>query len=271
VLLALKNAAKFYQDGKIVDVSSEDLMATAKPYHTGYQGYAFVCYPNRDSTPYKQRYAIPECETIIRGTLRFAGFPEFVKVLVDIGFLSDAERDFLTGDKNLTWKEATAKILGSDSNAYKDLVWAISSKTKFADNAEKARILEGLKWIGVFGDEIVDKKGNPLDTLCAVLEKKMQFEDGERDLVMLQHRFEIEHQDGSKETRTSTLVENGDPKGYSAMAKLVGVPCGVATLMVLDGRINKKGVHAPMDPELNKPIMEELKEKYGIYLKEKTI
>ena len=47
---------------------------------------------------------------------------------------------------------------------------------------------------------------------------------------MLQHKFEIEHKDGSKETRTSTLCEYGAPigsGGYSAMAKLVGVPCGV--------------------------------------------
>lgn len=51
MLLALKNAAKYYKDGKIVEVASEDLMATAKPYHTGFQGYAFVAYPNRDSTP----------------------------------------------------------------------------------------------------------------------------------------------------------------------------------------------------------------------------
>ena len=32
VLLALRNAAKYWQDGQIVDVKSEDLMATAKPY-----------------------------------------------------------------------------------------------------------------------------------------------------------------------------------------------------------------------------------------------
>jgi len=51
----------------------------------------------------------------------------------------------------------------------------------------------------------------------------MQFEDGERDFVMLRHKFEIEHKDGSKETRTSTRCEYCDPKGYSAMAKLVGV------------------------------------------------
>ncbi len=131
VLLALKNAAKYYKDGQTVEVSSEELMATAKPFHTGYQGYAFVAYPNRDSTPYRERYAIPECQTIIRGTLRYAGFPEFVKVLVDIGFLSDKEVDFLKDDKNLTWKEATAKTLGSSSNGFDDLVWAISSKTSF--------------------------------------------------------------------------------------------------------------------------------------------
>lgn len=43
---------------------------------------------------------------------------------------------------------------------------------------------------------------------------------------MLQHKFEIENKDGSRETRTSTLAEYGAPTGsggYSAMAKLVGI------------------------------------------------
>lgn len=47
---------------------------------------------------------------------------------------------------------------------------------------------------------------------------------------MLQHKFEIENKDGSKETRTSTLCEYGAPVGsggYSAMAKLVGVTCAI--------------------------------------------
>jgi saccharopine dehydrogenase (NADP+, L-glutamate forming) len=51
---------------------------------------------------------------------------------VDIGLLSDVETDFLKNDGNLTWKECTAKILGSKSNAYDDLVWGISSKTQFS-------------------------------------------------------------------------------------------------------------------------------------------
>ena len=49
-------------------------------------------------------------------------------------------------------------------------------------------------------------------------------------IKLLQHKFEIEHKDGRKETKTSTLCEYGAPAGsgrYSAMEKLVGIPCGV--------------------------------------------
>ncbi|KAF2456520.1 Apo Saccharopine reductase [Lineolata rhizophorae] len=271
VLLALRNSASFYQGGKIVNVAGHDLMATAKPYHI-YPGFAFVAYPNRDSTPYKERYNIPEAETIIRGTLRYQGFPEFVKVLVDIGFLSDKDQSFLK--ESITWKEATQKILGSTSSSENDLLWAISSKTTFKDNDEKNRVVAGLKWLGIFSDSKITPKGNPLDTLCATLEEKMQFEKGERDLVMLQHKFEIENKDGSRETRTSTLCEYGAPTGsggYSAMAKLVGIPCGVAVKQVLDGTISDKGILAPMNSKINDPLMKELKEKYGIECKEKVI
>lgn len=268
VLLALRNAAKYWKDGKVVDVASKDLMGTAKPYFI-YPGYAFVAYPNRDSTPYKERYNIPEAQTIIRGTLRYQGFPEFIRVLVEIGFLDDAEQD--TFKQPTTWKEATQKIVGASSSSQSDLESTIVSKATFDSPEEKKRILSGLRWIGLFSDEKISPRGNPLDTLCATLEKKMQFEEGERDLVMLQHKFEIENKDGSRETRTSTLVEYGDPKGYSAMAKLVGVPCGVAVKQVLDGTISERGILAPMNSKINDPLMKELKEKYGIFLKEKTI
>lgn len=40
-------------------------------------------------------------------------------------------------------------------------------------------------------------------------------------MLMLQHKFEVEHKDDSCEIRTSTLLEYGNTKGYSAMAKLV--------------------------------------------------
>ncbi|KAK4452306.1 Saccharopine dehydrogenase [Podospora aff. communis PSN243] len=268
VLLALRNAGKWWQDGKVVEVAGKDLMKMAKPYFI-YPGYAFVAYPNRDSTPYKERYNIPEAQTIIRGTLRYQGFPQFIKVLVDIGFLEDDVREELT--QPIPWKEATKAIVGAKSSSAADLEAAILSKATFESPEDQKRILGGLRWIGLFSDEPITPKDNPLDTLCATLERKMEFEEGERDFVMLQHKFEIEHADGSRETRTSTLCEYGDPKGYSAMAKLVGVPCGVAVKQVLAGTISDKGILAPMSTSITKPLMDELKEKYGITMIEKTI
>ncbi|KAH7632973.1 putative saccharopine reductase [Sordaria sp. MPI-SDFR-AT-0083] len=268
VLLALRNAGKWWQDGKIVEVEGKDLMKMAKPYFI-YPGYAFVAYPNRDSTIYKERYNIPEAQTVIRGTLRYQGFPQFIKTLVDIGFLDDTARESLS--KQTPWKEATKEIVGAASSSPEDLEAAILSKATFESPEDKQRILSGLRWIGLFSDETITPRGNPLDTLCATLEQKMQFEEGERDLVMLQHKFEIEHADGSRETRTSTLVEYGDPKGYSAMAKTVGVPCAVAVKQVLSGQISGKGVLAPMSTDITEPLMKELHEKYGITMIEKTI
>jgi len=268
VLLALRNDAKFYKDGEVCSIPGSELMNAAKPYFI-YPGFAFVAYPNRDSTPYRERYRIPEAQTVIRGTLRYQGFPQVIRVLVDMGFLSDEERDFLKTP--IPWKEATRQVLGATSSAESDLLWAISSKTTFADNDERNRILAGLRWIGLFSDNPITPRGNPLDTLCATLEQKMQYGPGERDLVMLQHKFEIEHADGTKETRTSTLCEYGTPGGYSAMAKLVGVPCGVAVKLVLDGTISERGVLAPSTMDICAPLIKELKEGYGIELVEKTI
>lgn len=90
------------------------------------------------------RYHIPEAQTVIRGTLRYAGFPEFIKVLVDIGFLRDEEQDFLK--QPIAWKEATKQILGASSSSESDLVSAVSSKTTFSSAEEKDRLVAGLKW-----------------------------------------------------------------------------------------------------------------------------
>ena len=89
-------------------------------------------------------------------------------------------------------------------------------------------------------------------------------------MVMLQHKFEIENKDGSKETRTSTLLDYGVPGGVSSMARLVGVPCGIAVQLVLDGKINTRGIIAPYTLDVVKPLMEGC-EAEGIKMIEKTI
>ena len=67
----------------------------------------------------------------------------------------------------------------------------------FPNEAESERIVSGLHWIGLFSsNEAPIRGGNLLDTLCAQLEKELSYRPGERDLVMLQHKFVVEWEDG---------------------------------------------------------------------------
>jgi saccharopine dehydrogenase (NADP+, L-glutamate forming) len=71
VLLALRNEAKYVDEGQIKIVSGPSLLKSAQSIWTGYPAFAFKGYPNRDSSIYAQRYGIPQAKTIIRGTLRY--------------------------------------------------------------------------------------------------------------------------------------------------------------------------------------------------------
>ncbi|KAF5367032.1 hypothetical protein D9758_004010 [Tetrapyrgos nigripes] len=264
VLLALLNNAAYLSGGETVSVSGEKLMAEAKPYYIS-PAYAFVAYPNRDSTPFREWYKINgegEGQTCIRGTLRYQGFPDFIKALVDVGWLNGEEQAWL-GEKEWTWIGVLGKMLGAEGADESTLVSKIKSVASFPSESEATRIISGFRWIGMFSSDKVETRGaagaahpNLLDTLCARLEVLMKYEAGERDYVMLQHRFVVQWQDGKEETLTSTLEAYGAPlgSGHSAMALLVGLPCGIATQMVLDGDFKLKGIQAPYSKEICEPI-----------------
>jgi saccharopine dehydrogenase-like NADP-dependent oxidoreductase len=85
-------------------------MACAQPYFIS-PAFAFVAYPNGNSVPFKEFYNIPEAETVVRGTLRYQGFPEFIKALVRLGWLDTTEKEWLTED--LTWAQVMQKAIGA--------------------------------------------------------------------------------------------------------------------------------------------------------------
>lgn len=85
-------------------------MSHAKPYYIT-PAFAFVAYPNRDSVPFREYYGIPEAETIVRGTLRYQGFPEFIAALVRVGLLDQEAKDWLKDGQ--TWAQVIQKLLGT--------------------------------------------------------------------------------------------------------------------------------------------------------------
>ena len=76
----------------------------------------------------------------------------------------------------------------------------------------------------------------------ARFEDLMQYEQGERDLVMLHHKFIVEWVDGNEDIITSTLERYGSIDDRSAMATLVDVSCGIAVQFILNGNIDTRGV-----------------------------
>ncbi|KAI0291607.1 saccharopine dehydrogenase [Multifurca ochricompacta] len=268
VLLALLNAASWLSDGQVRSVEGNDLMALAKPYYIS-PAFAFVAYPNRDSAPYREWYNIPEADTVVRGTLRYQGFPEFIRALVQLGWLNAQPKEWIK--EGLTWAEATKFAAGAQDASERALISRVKELCSFPDAAEAVRVISGLRWIGLFSDEqLVPRAGNLLDTLCARLEKLMVFAPGERDLVMLQHKFVVERADGTEQILTSTLEAYGRPGDHSAMALTVGVPCGIATQLVLDGVISTPGILVPYTKEICDPLREQL-EKEGIGLVERVL
>lgn len=63
----------------------------------------------------------------------------------------------------------------------------------------------------------------------------------------MQHIFLIE-KNGKKTIKKSTLVAIGDKNGFSGMARTVGTPTGIGAQLILDGKINQKGVCIPKFP-----------------------
>jgi saccharopine dehydrogenase (NADP+, L-glutamate forming) len=72
-----------------------------------------------------------------------------------------------------------------------------------------------------------------------------------------------------QETFTSTLELLGDPDRFSGMALSVGVTCGIATQLLMDGHLplRKPGVLAPYTTEICDPIRL-LLEKEGVKMVE---
>jgi saccharopine dehydrogenase-like NADP-dependent oxidoreductase len=83
------------------------------------------------------------------------------------------------------------------------------------------------------------------------------------------HKFGYEI-NGKKEQIDSKMVCIGENQTYTAMAKTVGLPLAMATLLILNGKIKTPGVQLPIREEVYLPILKELEE-YGVIFKEEAV
>lgn len=259
VLLAGKNSAQYLKDGQQIFIPPQDLFDDYLMINIEGLG-EFEGYPNRDSLPYIELYGIKSTKTMFRGTLRNKGWCSTLKKIADLGLLEEEEKDW-TG---LTYKDFLKKLMNDP--AEEDIKKALSAHLNIEESSD---IIQRFEWLGLLSDEpLPSEKDSPLNILGAKMLEKLQYEEGERDMIMLQHQFIASYPGDKKEKITSTLIDFGIPHGDSSMARTVGLPAAISTKLILEGKIEKTGVHIPVTPEIYIPILQELKE-LDIVFKEK--
>ncbi len=263
VCTAGKNSARFREGGKLVEIPGPELFACNHPLEVEGIG-TLEAYPNRDSLGYIDLYGLDGIDTMFRGTLRYPGWCRCLKAVVDLGLLDETPVTYPAG---MTWGQWMARMIGADSTA--NLRKAVAERVGL-DAEDDA--LGRLEWLGLFSDEplpIVEKETTALDVLAARMAEKMPYRPGERDMIVLLHRFVAELPGAKKEHISSTLIEYGQPDGDSAMARTVSLPAAVGAKLILTGAIRDTGVHIPVRPEIYNPVLDEL-ESMGIRCVEKT-
>jgi saccharopine dehydrogenase-like NADP-dependent oxidoreductase len=63
------------------------------------------------------------------------------------------------------------------------------------------------------------------------------------------------------------MIDYGIPDGDSSMSRTVGLPAAIASRLILQGKITRKGVVVPVTPDIYEPVLAEL-EQLGISLEE---
>ncbi|TFH11876.1 MAG: saccharopine dehydrogenase [Candidatus Thorarchaeota archaeon] len=258
VLLAGRNDAHFLRDGKEVKIKGADLFQSCEPMEVPGMG-TFEGYPNRDSMSYINIYNIQETKTMLRGTFRNTGWCETLDKIADLGLLDIEERS-LTG---ITYADLMKNLTSTGDSDLKDAV------AEFCKIDRDSEVISRFEWLGLFDEREIDPKANTrLDALCALFEEKMNYEPGERDMLVMHHEFIAEYPD-KKQKITSTMIDYGIPNGDSSMSRTVALPVAIASRMILEGQINLTGVYRPIIPEIYEPILEELAT-LGISLEEHT-
>lgn len=259
VLLAGKNSAQYLKDGQQIFIPPQDLFDNYLMINIEGLG-EFEGYPNRNSLPYIELYGIKSTKTMLRGTLRNKGWCSTIKKIVDLGLLEEEEKDW----KGLTYKGFLRKLMNDP--AEEDIKKALAARLNIEENSD---IIQRFEWLGLLSDEsLTSDKDSPLNILGAKMLEKLQYDEGERDMIILQHQFIASYPGDKKEKITSTLIDFGIPHGDTSMARTVGLPAAISTKLILEGKIKKTGVHIPVTPEIYIPILQELKE-LDIAFKEK--
>lgn len=260
VVLAGQGTAQFLEKGLIRYL----------PYHRLFREFRHITVPgmgqwevyaNRDSLLYQEAYGLKGVKTLLRGTIRHTGFCEAWNLLVQLGMTDHSYR--MHGRQRIPAKRWLTSLLPVEAtgNVRRRLARMAGIKTNHPS-------LDKLEWLGLFGDTPLYTAGRtPAEVLEGILLEKWKLAPEDKDMIIMHHEFEWEEE--KKQRRmTSSMMIKGEDQVHTAMSKTVGLPLGILTSLILQGKIHLSGAHIPVMPVVYEPVLNELAQK-GIAFVEK--
>ena len=263
VLAGQGGVAKFIQEGAYKYIPYCNLFRRTE--FLDVEGYGrFEGYSNRDSLKYRSVYGLDDVLTLYRGTIRKVGFSKAWNMFVQLGMTDDSY--VMENSEKMSYRTFVNSFLPyhpTDSVEIKTrLILKIDQDDIMWDKLLELDLFNPNKKVGL-------KNATPAQILEKILTDSWTLHPEDKDMIVMYHKFGYEL-NGKKEQIDSKMVCIGDDQTYTAMAKTVGLPVAMVTLLILNGKIKTPGVQLPIRKEVYKPILKELEE-YGVVFKEQSM
>ena len=245
--------AEFIQEGKYKYIPYHRLFRRTEflqiQDHGKFEGLA-----NRNSLKYQSIYGLEDALTLYRGTIRKVGFSRAWNMFVQLGMTDDSFE--MKDSENMSYRDFVNSFLPyspSDS---------VELKVRHNLKIDQDDIMwEKLIELDLFNPDkkIGLKNATPAQALQKILMEKWSLAEDDKDMIVMYHKFGYEL-NGERKQIDSTMVHIGEDQSKTAMAKTVGLPVAMATIMILNDEIKTHGVQLPINKEVYEPILKKLEE-----------
>lgn len=254
-------AVKFIHNGRYKYIPYHRLFRRTERINLDGIG-VFEGYANRDSLKYRSTYNLNSIQTMYRGTLRRTGFCKAWNCLVQLGLTDDSFEMDVT---DMTYRDFTNAFLSYHSTDSVEL----KLKQYLGIDQDEVELWEKLESIGLFEKtEIPMTRATPAQVLQHMLEERWSLEPTDRDRIVMWHKL-IYHLNGEFYEVESQMQCVGVNSKETAMARTVGLPAAMATLMIAEEKIIDSGVLIPVAKHWFDPLLNQM-EHHGIVFEEKT-
>lgn len=221
IVNAGKAGATFLKDRDIIQYPYHDVFNKAWSLSLQNCGN-FDVYPNRDSLKYIDDYGLKDINTFVRGTLRYSGFCKI-------------------------WSKLLVQNLTSESSFIdpKDL------SEKIAHCNEPA-----IDWF--YQNHTVQPNQTYAQLLLNLLSERLQFEENDKDRVVLYHLLKYKI-NGELKEKDYLLDVYGKSKKATAMAQTVGMPIYACIQLILSKAFTKYGLLLPTDKMVYPLVLQKLR------------